>query len=326
MPTSCLKSPDPAASSARVRRGGVGFGAALVGLVSALLLTFSPLDAAAQACCSGATALGTARLAPHEDAAAGVSTRFFSLYGSMARDGSYIPAPDGVVELGFEQSLLGTIRILKKGQLTFVLPFVETYRKVPGVGDVGGGLGDIQLGARVDFLEPGVSATWPGVAVGFGLTLPTGRSPEDAESRLAADATGTGGAAANVDVLVEQGVGNFFGQVAGSALWRAPRVVGDLRPQRGLALGLSLAGGYAWNKVVAAVSFQYRAELAGRLDGAVVEGSGHDLSRAGVSLGFTPSFDWRLQAGLFVDIPVAPLSTNQPVATGLSLTLLRTAW
>ena len=300
---------------------------AAAALAAALVALAAPRTARAQACCGGASAIGTTRLAPHEDAVIGVSARATWLYGSMRHDGAYVAAPDGVLDLGFEQSVLGTLRVLRHGQLSAVVPVVQTYRMLPGRAEAGAGLGDVQLGARYDFIEPGASPTWPGIALAWSLTLPTGRSPEDATSPLATDATGTGGTAAGADLFLERTFKDVFVQVAGSALWRAPRVVGDLHPQRGLAFSAFAAGGYSFdNGLVTALTLSYRAELDGRLDGVTVPDSGHEITRAGLAAGYSFSFDWRLQGSVFADVPVAPLSRNHPMSAGVAITLLRSAW
>lgn len=300
--------------------------AAAAGL-GALLLLAAPSTARAQACCAGASALGTGRLAPHEDAVAGVSLRALYFHGSMRRDGTYAGAPSGTSEGSFEQSVLGTYRVLRHGQLTAVVPFVETYRSVPGRSDFGGGLGDVQLAARYDFVEPGASATWPGVALSWSLTLPTGVAPESAKSPLAADATGTGTVGAAGQLILERAFGDVFVQAAGGAEWRSPREVAGLRTQRGPAFSAFGAVGYSFDgALVGALTLTYRAELDARLQGGPVPDSGRELLRAGASAGYSLSDDWRIQASILCDVPAAPFSRNEPVGAGVSFTLLRSVW
>jgi hypothetical protein len=285
-----------------------------------------PARAFGQACCAGASALGIARLAPHEDAVAGLGARLVWLYGSMDGERRYVPAPPKTAELDLQQDFVGTVRVLGHGQLTAIVPIVETYRKVPGLAEVGGGLGDVQLAARYDFIEPGASPQWPGMALSFGLTLPTGRAPETS-SPLATASTGTGSTQAGAQIALERGFGDVLVNLSGSALWQAPRVVFDLHEQRGPAFTAFAAGGYSFrNGVVAALTAAYTAELDGRLEGVTVPGSGHELTRVGVSGGYALSSDWRLQASLFGDLPVGPLARNQPLGAGLSAMLLRSAW
>lgn len=287
----------------------------------------APREARAQACCAAASAIGIARLAPHEDAVVGVGARAMSLYASMGADGKYI-APAGASEYDFEQQIAATMRVLSHGQITAVIPIVETYRSVPGLTDAGGGIGDIQLGARYDFVETGTSRTWPGIALSWSLTVPTGRAPESATQPLAADATGTGGLQAGGQLSLEKTFGDPFVHLSGAAVWRAPRFVSGLHTQRGPAFTAFAAAGTTFLRgdLVGAVTLSYTAELTTRLEGVAVPDSGNEVTRAGVSAGYSLSFDWRLQGSLFSDLPIAPLSRNQPVGAGLSLMLLRSGW
>lgn len=291
----------------------------------ALLAAFAPSRAWAQACCASASAIGTARLAPYEDAVAGLGVRAVALYASLDPHGRYVAPPRDTIELDFEQQVAGTIRVLRHGQLTFLVPLVETYRSVPGLAESGAGLGDIRLGARYDFIEPGSSPTWPGIALSFGLTLPTGRAPEAASKPLATDATGTGAVQASAQIALEKPLhGDVFVYLSGSADWRSPRVVSGLHEQRGPAfIAFAALGDSFKNGLVAAVTATYTAELDARLEGARLPGSGYELARAGLSGGYSFSDEWRAQMSLFGDLP---LGRNQPLGAGLSFMLLRTGW
>ena len=258
---------------------------------------------------------------------AGVVARGQLFHGSMRRDGTYAGWPSGTTELAFEQSLFGTFRVLGHGQLTAIVPFVETYRSVPGLSETGGGLGDVQLAARYDFVEPGASPKWPGIALTWSLTLPTGVAPEAAKSPLATGATGTGAVIAGGQLALERGFGDFFVQATTGAEWRSPRVVAGLHTQRGPALTGSAAAGYSFESgLVTALALAFRAELDARLQGNAVPGSGRELTRVSLSAGYSFSFDWRIQAAATADLPAAPFSRNEQVGTSVSFTLLRSAW
>src|SRR5262249_7457597 len=123
-----------------------------------------------------------------------------------------------------------------RGQLSALLPFVETWRRAPGASEGGGDLGDLQLAARVDFTLASPIVRIPGVALALGLTLPTGRPPETARHPLATDATGTGALQSSLSLSVEQMFGRVLLNVTGSLGWRSPRTVGDVREQQGLQL------------------------------------------------------------------------------------------
>lgn len=309
-------------SSSRSRDAIALLIAALAGLSAS-----APALAWAQACCASAGAVGLGRLAPPEDALLGFALRGTYLYGTSDRAGAFVGAPSGAIELDLEQDFVATHRVLEHGQVTAVVPIVETFRQVPGASEIGGGLGDLQVAARYDFVEPGMSATWPGIAFSLNAALPTGRPPEAAENPLATDATGTGTLQLGAQLAIEKAYRNTFGILTGSALWRSPRVVGEIHEHRGPAFTALLAVGHAFDASFSgAVTASYSAELDARLEGAVVAGSGHELTRVGLSGGYTFSFDWRLQGSAYVDVPVAPLSRNQPLGAGLSLVLIRAGW
>lgn len=300
----------------------------MAALLCGAALVSVPAIARAQACCAAASALGIARLAPHEDAVVGVGARAMSLFASIGPDGKYLASPADTTEYDFEQDIAATMRVLSHGQLTVVLPLVETYRSVPGLSDTGGGIGDVQLGARYDFVETGTSRRWPGIALAWSLTLPTGVAPESASGPLAADATDTGAVQAGAQLALERTFGDTFVHLSGAAVWRSPRVVSGLHTQRGPALTAFAAAGTTFLKgdLVGAVTLAYTAETPVRIEGVLEPASGHEGTRAGVSGGYSFSFDWRLQGSLFSDLPIAPLSRNQPVGAGLSLMLLRSGW
>ncbi len=340
MRRSSSRSPDSAAArSLRAAAGGLGEGArgsrdgaargpAVAALLGAVALLCVPAIARAQACCAAASALGIARLAPHEDAVIGVGARAMSLFASIGPDGKYLGSPANTAEYGFEQDIAATMRVLSHGQITAVVPIVETHRSVPGLTDTGAGIGDVQLGARYDFIETGTSRRWPGIALAWSLTLPTGVAPESASGPLAADATGTGAVQAGAQLALERTFGDTFLHLSGSAVWRSPRVVAGLHTQRGPALGAFAAAGTTFLRgdLVGAVTLGYTAETPVRIEGVLEPESGHEGTRAGLSGGYSFSFDWRVQGALFCDLPFAPLTRNQPVGAGLSLMLLRSGW
>jgi hypothetical protein len=166
-----------------------------------------PARAKAQSCCAGASALTPARLALHEDALVGLQLKAADLYGSFDGQRHFLGASAGAKELDFEQDLAGSVRVFKRGQLSAILPMVETYRRIPGLSEAGGDLGDLQLGARWDFTIPGSSVTIPAVALAAGVMLPTGRAPESASKPLATDATGIGAVQGSLALALEQASG-----------------------------------------------------------------------------------------------------------------------
>ena len=66
------------------------------------------------------------------------------------------------------------MRVARRAQVS-LLPIVQTHRQSSGVDEWGGGLGDVALAGRYDFLLASEAVRWPGVALLAAATLPTGR-------------------------------------------------------------------------------------------------------------------------------------------------------
>lgn len=285
---------------------------------------FGAARAYAQACCAGATALTPARLAPHEDAVIGLQVSAVDIFGSFDADGHYVEASPGAVELTFEQSLLAVARLSRRLQASMVLPFVETYRRVPGLSDLGGGLGDMAYGLRYDFIEPGRSITVPGIALLGNLTVPTGTPPEMASNALASDATGAGAAQVGVGLALEQEIGHAVFNITGSATWRAPRVVEGSRVQDGIGLRVFGAGGYIFdNGAALLLTAAYAVDFPAHREGALSEGSGRARTRVGLAGGYEVKSSLRLQGTAFADLPIPHMGFAEPLGAGFSLAILR---
>jgi hypothetical protein len=289
------------------------------------LALLAPARAHAQSCCAGASALTPARLAQHEDALFGLQLKASDLYASFDGDRRFLAASAGAKELDFEQDLAGSVRVFRHGQLSAILPMVETYRSVPGLSEAGGDLGDLQLGARWDFTTSTASAAMPGIALAFGALLPTGRAPEAATKPLATDATGLGAFQGSIVLALEQTFGPWIVNVSGAAAWRAQRTVGDVRAQQGAQIAASAAGGYSFvNGSFLALTMSYTTELDATINGERLPGSGRAASRIGVAGGLPIDALWRVQGSLATDLPVHFLGWNQPASAALTLMILRT--
>ncbi len=170
-----------------------------------------------------------ARLGLHEDALVGTTLHVSGVLGNYAPDGTYTPQPADTHEVDLEEDLLMAVRVTKRGQLALLVPLVETFRAYPGPpaqSAHGGGVGDINVGARYDFSLAGESRYVPGIALLAGLTVPSGRPPEQATQPLAVDATGIGAYQGNVGLALEQTWGGaWLVNVSGIVAQRAPRTV-----------------------------------------------------------------------------------------------------
>lgn len=294
----------------------------LVGALLALAACTGASRAHAQACCAGGSAVTPGRLEVHEDALVGTQLKAGTMFGSYDTGGHYLAPGTGDAEYDFEQDLLGAVRVLERGQLAVLVPFVETERQTPQDGThFGGGIGDVNASVRYDFLLAGESRYVPGIALLAGVTLPTGKPVEEASPPLAVDATGIGALQGNVALALEQTFGPWLVNATGMVAERAPRFGEHL----GTQVTFLAAGAYTFpNDMALALSLSYAFEGdAATTDGTNVPMSSKRLTVVSLS-GLWPITDsWRLLGGLYVDPPLDGLGSNQPATGGLTLTLIR---
>lgn len=290
---------------------------ASIGLAAASLAVST--HAHAQACCAGSSAITPGRLGLHEDALVGLQIRASSLMGSYDHTGSYRSSPPDASELGFEQDLVAALRFLGRGQLAALVPFIETRRSVIGRSELGGGIGDLNLGVRYDVFEARRSAIIPGVALLAGLTLPTGVPVESANNPLATDATGIGAVQANGGIALEQIFGAWTVGVSGLVAQRWSRNVRGLEEKLGAQWTFIAAGAYTFDSEIAlAASGAYSIEADASIDDVEQPGSARRLLTATASVVFPLSDRVRLQGALFASPPASSFGANQSSLAGLS--------
>jgi hypothetical protein len=281
--------------------------------------------ARAQACCAAGTVLTPGRLLLHEDALVGVQMKATGITGSFYPDGTFVRSPPGTAEVDFEQDLIASLRVLSQGQISLTVPLAETWRRAPGISDLGGGVGDIQVNARWDATLAGASRTIPGVAVLASLTLPTGLPPEQATHPLASDSTGTGAIQGALGASLEQTFGDWLVNLTGYATLHSTRVIQGIANQLGPSFNGLVAVGYSFKAgPVAAISATYTGSLDARANGAPLPDSARALLTLGASAGYVISDAWRVQGGVFGEPPAAHAGQNQSQGVGGSVTIFRT--
>ena len=219
----------------------------------------------------------------------------------------------------FEQDLFGAVRVLHHGQVALLVPIVETYRHELGLSEGGGGIGDVNLSARYDFLRAGDSRYVPGIALLAGLTAPTGRPPDDPSPSkpLGTDATGIGAWQGNVGVALEQIYGPWLFNVTELLAWRASRTHANRRRLRGaetLAPQLVTLLGAAYtfpNDASVALFGSYTLEGTATLDGAPAPDSARRIALVSVAGLYPLSDRFRVQASLFLNPPLSGFGLNQ---------------
>ncbi len=296
---------------------------ALTPFLFLLVALAAPRAAYAQACCAGSSAVTPARLGLHEDVLAGVSLKIGGVLGNYGVDGTYMPQPPHTTELDLEQDWVFAARITKRAQVALLLPTIETYRWYPGIRANGGGVGDINVGGRYDFVLAGERRVVPGIALLVGGTFPSGIPPEQATEPLAVNATGIGAFQGNVGVAVEQYWGPWLANVSGIVAERATRHVEGVDETLGTQL-----------TAIASASYTFRSEAAVGLVGsytaegdASINGASDPYSHKRVltvsAVALYPVTDSvRVQGNLFITPPASSFGENQPATAGMTLTVL----
>jgi hypothetical protein len=292
-----------------------------------LAIVVRPPRAVAQACCAGGTIVTPTRLALHEDFAVGVQFRARTNPGSFDASGHY-SSSSGVEQI-LEQDLAVSARIVEKGQIGAVIPMLQTHRSVAGIDDWGGGLGDVSVNARYDFLLAAQALYWPGFGVLAASTIPTGTPPDKANHPLAADATGDGTYDVTLGLDVEKVAGHFYAALNG---WLTHRFARTLSVGGGPALTESFSA--RWT-LLAVAGYVFDSEAAlGLYISALNEGPATingvqdpttmlRLTTVGAA-GVLPIRDlWRLQGALFSDVTITSFGRNEPVGYGLTVSLLK---
>ncbi len=301
------------------------FACAVVGAVAAIVAL--PSVAHAQACCAGAAAVTPGRLALHEDALVGVDARVTDGYGSFDPTGTFVSMPAGTSEVDLEQDVFGAIRFAPRAQAAVLVPIIETRRTVPGENAFGGGLGDINVAARYDFIYSSEARYVPGIAVLAGVTFPTGTPPESATAPLATNATGIGAYQGNLGVAVEKVIGPWLVGATGILAVRSTRTYSDvtttLAPQW---TALAVVARTLSREASVAVSVSVTAEG----DATVNDMNQVDTSRRLLAFslsGAMPVTDrLHLQGAVVIDPPMSAFGANQPVAgVGVTATVIY-AW
>jgi hypothetical protein len=291
-------------------------------------------QAHSQACCAGAGALTPGRLQLHEDALVGTQLHAATVLGSFDNGSHYSSAPSGS-EYDLEQDLFGAVRVLRRGQIALLVPFVETYRhevdasQPGGLSEFGGGIGDINLSLRYDFILAGQSRYVPGIAALAGVTAPSGTPPDKQipSKPLGTDATGIGAWQGNVGLALEQTYGPWLFNATELFAWRAPRTanIGGVSESEALAPQFVTLLGVAYtfrNDLALALFGSYTLEGTATLDGAPAPDSARRVALVSISGAYPLTGHLRVQASLFLNPPLSGFGLNQTATTGLTMTFL----
>jgi hypothetical protein len=299
---------------------GIAAGASFA--VIALALVW-PGDALGQPCCSGSTTIGTARLARYETALIGIAARFDTKTGDFGSGAAYFSVEDQS-QRAIEEEILIAVRVYRALQVGATLSFHQTWKESRGESDFGGGLGDLALSIRYDFLEPGEHAFVPGIALSCGVSIPTGRATESSVQRLAADATTSGYTQGTIALSVAD---TFFEErlnletVAAFTHWFA-RGIDDLSIARGPQFTLSAGASWVFGRDLTLGTLgtlDVQGET--RVDGEASPGSSRRATTLAVVIAYRIE-SIRLQASVFDTLPIDQLGKNEIALFGVRLAVI----
>ncbi|HEY4187695.1 MAG TPA: hypothetical protein VGP07_21635 [Polyangia bacterium] len=297
---------------------------ALVVFALAVTAAAWPSSARGQACCGATGLVIPARLRIYEDYGVGLQARQRQTYGDFGSDGAFGSTSTG--DLVTEQDLFVMARVSSRLELAVLVPYVETYRRIPGRSEWGGFFGDVAVSGRYELVHGGEYRHVPALGLLAGVTAPTGRAPDQAHNLLATDAAGTGSYQGTLGLELESLLGRWFVTFDGWVALRSSRPSPGGRASFAPRLTALLSGGYVFTGQLALGAFASFSEEGAGDDtaaGASGEASRMRLVTGGLAAALPCGDSWRLQATASIDVPVAAWGRNEPAALGLGTALVR---
>ena len=284
-------------------------------LVIATLTLAAPRQGQAAACCMSATANGMGRLLIWERFALGLRSSVTSAVGYWDEKAGWRGYDDNYRDIEWRSSFWAMAGLGRRWSVYGQLPWVLSFRRVGNLGESnGGGLADIQLGARYELLSIGELLYWPAVAFTASVSLPTGRSVESADAG-GSGVTSRGAWAFSLGVVLEKTHMPFFARLSLGVTVPLPKHRDDIdKDQRyGPSVQGTLSGGMELvTNIVLSGILRALWEDKITLDGRRLD----DSSRVDMGLGLALSwrFDphWTLQLAGDTGIFASGLGDNTP--------------
>jgi len=282
-----------------------------------------PTAARGQACCAGGSVITPARLQAMENELVGVQLKLGGVVGQYTTTGQALANRPGQGEYDLEQDVFGALRVFERGQLALLVPVVETWRHATTAGGAfGGGIGDVNLSARYDFVGAGDSTWIPGVALLAGVTFPTGRAADQATQPQAVDATGIGTFQINVALALEQTFGPWLVNATVIAAKRTERGGQTLGTQFTLLAALAYTFSNA-SALALSASYVFEGDATGPNGTDLGPDSAKRETTLALSALWPLSGTWRLIGSAFLNPPLDSFGANQTVDAGLSAGVIR---
>jgi hypothetical protein len=296
----------------------------LTGVVLAAALAIgAPRDANAAACCISATSFGVGRLLIWEDFAGGIQLGHARTLGQWDQSGTLRWNPAEYSEGVSQVQPWAILRLHERVQLQAWVPVLINDRWSGAVNQTAGGLGDIGMAARFEFLAIGALRGFPSFAATVGAIAPTGRRVERTSPPLFAGTTGRGAWGGSLAIESEYAFFPWFVRLdaSGSGFLPFQRSDTGQRQQYGplLRAGLSTGREAIPGKLVVALAALAEWEGAVQLDGTTVPESQSYLYALAASLSWRFDPHWTLVGTVSNSVWPHQFGTNQDARIGFTL-------
>lgn len=294
--------------------------AGLAGLFALAWLAATPAHAGA--CCLSSSAFGIGRLALWEQFAIIVGTSASPVAGRWDERRAWHDGSTDYAETEWRAQLSALVALHERVQVYGRAPFVFTQKVAGELSESGGGLGDSQVGVRLEPLAQGQVPYVPEVSISLGATLPSGRTVAGARTPLASDVTGRGAWVLLAALTFEVAQDDWFAQLAGGLTY--PLAMAGVEPgttqQFGTGLQASLAGGYELRKgLVASLVARVAWEDNVKVDGVSLPKTAAFDFGGGPNLAWELSDHLTLQAGADFNIFRGGFGANRQGRTTVNL-------
>ena len=259
-----------------------------------------------------ATAFGIGRLLIWEDFALGLRTSFSHGLGHFTSDGTYHRYSNYQDE-SFTTEAWGMVAISRRASVFARAPAVVVHRSAGSLSDTGGGLGDIGLGLRHEFVQIGEYMELPAIALTLSLTTPSGRAPDATHGDLGADVTGRGAFAVAAGLSFESTVLPWYVRLDLGTVIPLPFVRDDTGKTQWLGpeldmnwlLGLEVSDGFVWS-----LGWRFAWHAPVHIDGHPVRASARIDTGLALAAALRLDEHWTLQLACDTHLPIDHLGRN----------------
>lgn len=200
--------------------------------IALTIIVGAPGQALAAPCCVSATSFGVGRLLMWEDFAGGLQVSYARVLGEWDQNSRLRPNPEGYSEGVSIAQPWAIVRLAERAELQGWAPIIINDRWSNGVHQIAGGLGDVGVAGRYQWVSIGEFEGLPSFATTLGVVGPTGRRVEQTSPPLFAGTTGRGCWGAFLAAETEYAYMPWFVRLEGAVTLFAPFTRPDTRQRQ----------------------------------------------------------------------------------------------